>query len=68
MCVSVKRNEQALALIMHTRFTNERVRACFTNEGFLQARKECERITRDSYVLVRLRETRIYARVTCKDF
>ena len=43
-------------------------RTCFTNEGFLRVRKECEHVTRDSYVLVRLRETRIYARVTCKDF
>jgi len=56
------------ARFTRARFTNERVRTRFTNEGVLRARNECERVTRDSFGLVRLRETRIDARVTCKDF
>ena len=41
-----------------------------TSESALvsQTRGFCERVTRDSYALIRLHETRIYAGVTCKDF
>ena len=55
-------------LVTHACFTNKRVRARFTNEEVLRARNECERVTRDSFRLVRLCQTRIYTRVMCKDF
>jgi len=69
--VSVKRNERALELCtprdcdvrvrervsvkLATRIRYVHSFPRFTNEGVLRARKECERVARNLYALVRLR-------------